>query len=116
MTGASRILSIQDFLFGYVLGDGLDDVHDADDIDHRLTRLRAEVSRHEARTMTVVSRGSTKTMTRCRSCFGEDAWPCTALRVLAAPYARHPAYRSEWQVSPAEDELVGAEDGTDRGR
>lgn len=115
MTGGGRTLSVQDFLTAYVLGEGLDEVHHVDDIDYRMARLRAEVSKHELRTMTVVFPGSEETITRCRSCPRDDAWPCTALRELAAPYARHPAYRREWQVVRPDHELVGAEEGSDHG-
>jgi hypothetical protein len=42
------------------------------------------------------------TVTVCRSCeqnhqFPELSWPCLTLRVLALPYADHPAYRAEWR-------------------
>ncbi len=61
-------------------------------------RLRAEVERHNDRTMTVVSLNETWTITRCGVCPKEANRPCTALRVLALPYAQHPAYRPEWAV------------------
>ena len=61
--------------------------------------LRAEVERHNDRTMTVVSLHETWTITRCGVCPKEQARPCTALRLLALPYAQHPAYRPEWRVA-----------------
>lgn len=33
----------------------------------------------------------------CRTCWGEDRYPCTTLRLLAAPYSDHPNYREEWK-------------------
>ncbi len=93
MTGGQRDMSIQDFLLGYIVGEGSDEVHETDDIDRRLSRLRIEVRRHGARTMEVASGGSMVSITRCRSCPREDGWPCTTLRKLAEPYSRHPAYR-----------------------
>lgn len=114
MSGGPRVLSIQEFLFAYVLGEGLDELHDVDDIDVPLAHLRAQVARHQMRTG--VSRDSGEPTTRCRSCRDEDGWPCTALRVLAEPYARHPAYRSEWRMARTDVQLIGAEGGPDRGR
>lgn len=110
MTGGRSDVSIQDFLLGYIVGVGSDEVHETDDIDRRLARLRTEVMRHGPRTMNVASGGAMVTITRCRSCPRDDGWPCTTLRTLAAPYSRHPAYQPEWRPVEADD-LVSAEDG-----
>jgi hypothetical protein len=106
-------MSIQEFLLSYVVDDPIVEVHAAaqamntrgsDTTDSRfpLTRgaLRAEVERHSDRTMTVVSLSGHVSITRCRVCPKEDTRPCTALRVLALPYAQHPAYRPEWGIAP----------------
>ena len=111
MTGGQRELSIQEFLLGYIVGDGIDEVHETDEIDRRLVQLRHEVVRHGARVMRVASRGQMETITRCQCCPREDGWPCTTLRLLAQPYARHPAYRQEWRVLAAEGDLVSVEGG-----
>ena len=114
MTGGQRELSIQEFLLGYIVGEGIDEVHEIDDIDRRLATLRSEVVRHGARMMRVASHGSMETITRCQCCPRDDGWPCTTLKKLAQPYARHPAYREEWRILGS-DELVGVEDGRGRG-
>lgn len=41
------------------------------------------------------------TTTVCRSCeanlqFPEESWPCSTLRLLAAPYSDRPGFREEW--------------------
>jgi hypothetical protein len=91
-------LSIYDFLLGYVIGD--------DAVPPGHATLRTEVERHRDRTMTVVFRDRIETVTRCGTCH-DEVRPCTALRLLALPYAEHPAYRSEWLIAPPE-----ARDGT----
>lgn len=42
------------------------------------------------------------TTTVCRSCeanlqFPDESWPCTTLRLLAAPYSDRPGFREEWK-------------------
>jgi hypothetical protein len=87
----TKTLSIQDFLLFYILGDTDDGV--------RGTHLRSDVHRHRLRTSTVQLRGGrSAVVTRCTACPIDDSWPCVALRELAAPYARHPAYQPEWHV------------------
>jgi hypothetical protein len=104
------VLSIQEFLLAYAF-DGpvpaADHGPETWDPDRRpLTgaNLRAEIERHADRTMTVrSSTGSSSGMgaiTRCGVCPKEATRPCTALRVLALPYADHPAYRPEWRIAP----------------
>ena len=80
--------TIYDFLLGLV-------------VDGDSGTVRAEVERHRERTMTVVFRDRTETITRCATC-REEAHPCTALRVLALRFAEHPAYRPEWRPAPAD--------------
>jgi hypothetical protein len=82
MTLGLRDLTIQEFLLAYTAGDP------------------AEVERHRERTMNVVSRHGIETITRCTTCPREETRPCTALRILALPYAQHPAYRREWSIDP----------------
>lgn len=65
----------------------------------RHTEMRAEIERHNDHSMTVVSRVGTETITRCGYCPKEETQPCRALRLLALPYARHPAYLPEWAVA-----------------
>ncbi|MCW2784040.1 MAG: hypothetical protein JWP74_557 [Marmoricola sp.] len=65
----------------------------------RHTELRAEIERHNDHSMTIVSRVGTETITRCGCCPKEDGQPCRALRLLALPYAQHPAYRAEWALA-----------------
>ena len=84
------ILSIQDFLLAHVVGDDASGV-------------RAEVARHRERTMTVVFRDRVEAFTRCGTCPREPSRPCTALRVLALPYAGNPGYRPEWQLPGLDD-------------
>jgi hypothetical protein len=63
------------------------------------TRLRAEVMRHLERTTTVVTPQGIETTTRCWACTDDPTYPCRALKVLALPYATHPAYRTEWHIN-----------------
>src|SRR5436190_7937845 len=102
MVIGTHVLNIQDFLLTYALGPvgGIVDRSSAvisDAAGHPLTRadLRAEIERHSDRTITVVSMSRIETITRCGVCPKEDTRPCMALRVLALPYAPHPAYRTE---------------------
>lgn len=114
MAASSQVLTIQEFLLAHVLGDAdpddragpepVDDPRRLDPSDPEglaLTgaALRAEIERHNDRTMTVVSRGDTQRITRCGICPKEGAPPCTALRLLALPYAQHPAYQPEWSIA-----------------
>jgi hypothetical protein len=119
----TRIMNIQEFLLLYAVGDdpGIDEhtgpapvVHggglansDPDELPLTGPSLRTEIERHNDRTMTVVSRGAIETITRCGVCPKELTRPCTALRVLALPYARHPAYRTEWWVGVAAQKDLG---------
>jgi hypothetical protein len=113
MTDGTRVLTLPEFLLAYIVGEA-SEPDGAGPADRRLAHLRREVERHERRTVTVVTGDVVETITRCRSCPGDQGWPCTALRVLAMPYARHPAYREEWQVRRGAHRLVGAEDRSDR--
>jgi hypothetical protein len=112
MTIGLRVLSIQEFLLNYVVGGGaeIDDPHEPVPFlgaDKPLARsapgdavsFRAEIERHNDRTMTVVFHDRVETITRCGVCPKEATRPCTALRRLAMPYVRHPAYRPEWAVT-----------------
>jgi hypothetical protein len=83
--------NISDFLYAHVRGDDTEG-------------LRAEVERHRDRTMTVVFRERVETITRCGICPKEPSRPCTALRVLALPYAEDPLYDPGWQLVAVEDE------------
>jgi hypothetical protein len=73
--------------------------------------LVAGLERHRDRTMTVVHRNRIETITRCGTCPNEQLRPCRGLRVLALPYAHHPAYRPEWSLphddEPSEDHTLG---------
>ena len=72
--------------------------------------LRAEVKRHSDRTMTVVTLSGIETITRCGICPKEDTRPCRALRILAMPYAQHPAYRPEWSITGPDTAATTAQD------
>lgn len=110
MAVGPRDLSIQEFLLTYVLGDNAGtgrlpalpgaelSASDLGGLPHNRADLRAEIERHDDRSMTVVTLKGTETITRCGVCPREDTRPCTALRVLALPYAQHPAYRPEWRI------------------
>ena len=125
MTVGPRVLSIQDFLLAYVLGEDEDAGGHLVLLDRARERtgrrrarsarnradLRAEVERHQAQVTTVDSGAGDETVTRCVSCPTDEGWPCTALRVLALPYARHPAYRTEWQVPGPVSLVVPPQDG-----
>lgn len=116
MAVGRRDLNIQEFLLLYAL----DDDSETDDrsgllpVVHRsasaesgeLASFRAEVERHNDRTMTILSLSGTETITRCGVCPKEESRPCMALRFLALPYAQHPAYRPEWRIVRA-DVVVG---------
>jgi hypothetical protein len=105
------VLNIQEFLLAYALdgpapparGHGVE-MSDPDHLPLAGAKLRAEIERHADRTMTVLSTsGSSSGMeaiTRCGVCPKEPARPCSVLRVLALPYAQHPAYRPEWHIAP----------------
>ena len=77
----------------------------------RDSRLAALVERHRDRTMTVVSLSGTEKITRCGTCPKEDSRPCRALRLLALPYAHHPAYQPEWHVAVPESSDGAAGEG-----
>ena len=107
MKSGPRVLSIPEFLLDYVL---VPEAEGGGPVGAARADLRAEVVRHRDRTMTVVFRDRIETMTRCEVCRTEDP-PCTALRVLALPFADHPAYRAEWSISSSEGpEVVLAPD------
>jgi hypothetical protein len=36
----------------------------------------------------------------CGHCYGEPAWPCTDLRIMAQPYADRPGFDPAWMVEP----------------
>jgi hypothetical protein len=106
-------LQIHDFLLVYVLGDTTDPdtrAHAVGDLDPEpsglngippaATSLRSAVAQHRERTMTVVFPGQIEAITRCGICPKEETRPCRALRILALPYAQHPAYRPEWRIAP----------------
>lgn len=109
MTSGTHALSIQDFLLAHALGP-VDEILDRQNAampgpnGRLMTRadLREEVERHSDRTMTVVSINKTETLTRCGVCPKEVTRPCMALRLLALPYAQHPAYRPEWRIARPE--------------
>jgi hypothetical protein len=85
------VLSIQAFLLDHVERGGR-------------PALLAELARHRDRTMTVVYRERTETITRCGTCPKEQIRPCRRLRALALPYAGQPGYRPEWGLPDADDE------------
>jgi len=98
-------LSIKQFLLAYALGGDADvDLDESGGIQtddrsrHRRTRLRAEIERHNDRTMTVVTLSGTETITRCGICPKTNTAPCIGLRRIAAPYAGHPAFQPEWRI------------------
>ncbi len=93
----TRVLTIQEFLLRYAVGADRPDGDSAGP-----DALRAEIERHNDRTMTVVTLSGTTTITRCGVCPKEETRPCTALRVMALPFADHPAYRQEWQLPAPE--------------
>jgi hypothetical protein len=101
MAVRTRVLSISEFLWTYVLDEG--------DVSLAGVKLRAEIERHRERTVTIESRKGARTVARCQVCPREDGRPCMALRVLALPYARHPAYRQEWWVPQPGAELAPRE-------
>jgi hypothetical protein len=100
----TRGLTIQEFLLRYAVGADRSG-HDCAGPDAQ----RAEIERHNDRTMTVVTLSGTSTITRCGVCPKEETRPCTALRVMALPFAEHPAYRQEWQL-PAPEVDTAPED------
>lgn len=108
--------SLQEFLLLHAFDRPIDDLDAAEvadvlwepgqtgpasvDLSPTHAALRAEIMRHSDRSMTVVSRGGVETITRCRVCPHETTAPCTALRLLAVPYADHPGFRAEWLLEP----------------
>jgi hypothetical protein len=93
IVAGTQALTIKEFLLRYAVGtDRSGDDHAGPDA------LRAEVERHSDRTMTVVTLGGTTTITRCGVCPKGEGRPCTALRLMALPFAQHPAYRQEWRL------------------
>lgn len=81
-------LGIREFLLGFVARDevrvGSPTVH-APGGQPFVLDLRAELERHD------------------EVCASDEVQPCAVLRLLAAPYASHPAYRPEWRLAPSED-------------
>ena len=63
------------------------------------TELRAEIEKHNDRSITITSPGGAETMTRCGTCPQEATQPCRGLRLLALPYADHPTYQSVWRFN-----------------
>lgn len=122
---SSNGLTIKEFLLAYALGrdpdlDRADAESAAEELeaptgsgamsDRVLSRLHAEIERHNDRTMTVLTRSGTETITRCGVCPKSSSAPCLGLRRLALPYAGHPAYQSEWHIGP--EESLRSVDGT----
>jgi hypothetical protein len=99
-TRRPSVLDIHEFLLLYVLGESSDpDTSDLNRLPLTGGSLRAAVERHSERTMTVVFPGQIEAITRCGICPKEETRPCRALRILALPYAHHPAYRPEWRIA-----------------
>ncbi|MCW2856531.1 MAG: hypothetical protein JWR52_2146 [Marmoricola sp.] len=96
-------LDIHEFLLGFVLSA---EVHGGSQglsgsaEPQSVLDLRAEIERHHDLPRVVGSDQGTHGTSRCATCPDDQAHPCTALRLLAAVYARHPAYRAEWRPTP----------------
>ena len=103
----TRGLTIQEFLLRYAVGADRSG-HDCAGPDAQ----RAEIERHNDRTMTVVTLSGTTTITRCGVCPKEETRPCSALRLMALPFAQHPAYQQEWLLTPPEVEGDVAQDSS----
>lgn len=59
--------------------------------------LRAEIERHDDRTMTVSGgQGGVETVTRCGTCASEYTRPCRALKSSAGRYRTHPDFDPDW--------------------
>lgn len=114
-----RDLTLYEFLMTYVLEATTPDpwtttelrASSQGDLGSRMTRpgmqsydeLYAQIARHRDRTMVVLTRTGTQTVTRCGTCKREPIQPCLALRRLAQPYADHPAFNPAWGLRPDED-------------
>lgn len=61
--------------------------------------LRAQVERHNDRTMVVVSGGKRQLeyVTRCGTCPKESTTPCRILKEMANEYSSHPDFDSDWE-------------------
>jgi hypothetical protein len=70
----------------------------AEDARVDAVRLRAQIERHNDRTMVVVSGGKRQLeyVTRCGTCPKESTTPCRILKEMASEYSTHPDFDSDW--------------------
>lgn len=70
----------------------------AENTNVETVRLRAQVERHNDRTMVVVSGGTRplEYVTRCGTCPKESTTPCRILKKMASEYSSHPDFDSDW--------------------
>ncbi|MFL6156334.1 MAG: DUF6221 family protein [Marmoricola sp.] len=94
-------LDIREFLLGFAtLGEAGRD----DDLGDQALWLRDEVRRHTAQVDATGQRAGWPVL-HCGLCPPEPE-PCGALRLLAVPYANHPAYQADWIPVPTQDPSV----------
>ena len=84
----------------------------AEDANVDTVRLRAQVERHNDRTMVVQSGGKRplEYVTRCGTCPKESTTPCRILREMASEYSNHPDFDSDWgsdDVNPGSPDSPG---------
>lgn len=93
---------IRDFLLDFAmntLGPDGSALHQMEDRPSAQDSLRRELDRHNAPHDAVRAGHGAKTSPVCPVCREDTIQPCDVLRLLAVPYASHPAYRPEWRPS-----------------
>jgi len=94
----SESLSLVEFLLARIAEDEEEIISSAVWDDARQRRDLAECE-SKRRIIELHQLEHSRTSVHCGECdegHQYPSWPCTTLRLLALPYADHPAYRSEW--------------------
>lgn len=100
---------IREFLLDFVVNSAESDRsvrHQTGSRPSSLAHLRAELDRHTA--PQVASHHDSRALA-CVACCEDTIQPCEVLRLLAVPYASHPAYRPEWRPAAADPAVDGGQ-------